>query len=114
MGWKETTAQQVTGPDNGPIEVKDVSAIDVIRARIASASARLGAKRLLVDAKLIGDFGLCDAKGSTLDEGALIGSRLIIGGHFPLRPLAERHGRSCGVAPVHTRGWHADQNIGEA
>src|SRR4029077_14798125 len=27
MGWKETTAQQVTGADNGPVEVKDVSAI---------------------------------------------------------------------------------------
>jgi hypothetical protein len=33
MSWKETTTQQLTGPDNGPVEVKDVSAIDVIRAR---------------------------------------------------------------------------------
>jgi hypothetical protein len=41
MGWKETTTQQMTGPDNGAIEFKDVSAIDVIRARIASATARL-------------------------------------------------------------------------
>jgi hypothetical protein len=30
--------------DGGAIEFKDVSAIDVIRARIASASARLGEK----------------------------------------------------------------------
>ena len=41
MGWIETTTQQMTGPDNGPVEFKDVSAIDVIRARIASATARL-------------------------------------------------------------------------
>ena len=42
MGWKETTTQENVGKDGGPIETKDVSAIDVIRARIADASARLG------------------------------------------------------------------------
>ena len=42
MGWKETTTQQLTGADDGPIETKDVSAIDIIRARISGASARLG------------------------------------------------------------------------
>jgi hypothetical protein len=34
------------------------------------------AQRLLLDAKLIGDFGLCDAKSrSALDERALFGGR---------------------------------------
>jgi hypothetical protein len=42
MGWKETTTQENVGKDGGPIETKDVSAVDVIRARIAEASARLG------------------------------------------------------------------------
>jgi hypothetical protein len=38
------------------------------------------AQRLLLDAKLIGDYGLGDANGrSALDEGALFGSRLIFG-----------------------------------
>jgi hypothetical protein len=41
MGWKETSVTQQTGKDGGPIETKDVSALDVIRARIASATARL-------------------------------------------------------------------------
>jgi hypothetical protein len=43
MGWKETSVNEQVGKDGGPIETKDVSAIDVIRARIADASARLGA-----------------------------------------------------------------------
>jgi hypothetical protein len=43
MGWKETNANEQVGKDGGPIETKDVSAIDVIRARIADASARLAA-----------------------------------------------------------------------
>jgi hypothetical protein len=30
MGWKETTTQEQVGKDGGPIETKDVSAIDVI------------------------------------------------------------------------------------
>jgi hypothetical protein len=42
MGWKETTTQENVGKDGGPIETKDVSALEIIRARIASASARLG------------------------------------------------------------------------
>jgi hypothetical protein len=42
MGWKETSVNEQVGKDGGPIETKDVSAIDIIRARIASASARLG------------------------------------------------------------------------
>jgi Glutathione S-transferase, C-terminal domain len=41
MGWKETNVNEQVGKDGGPIETKDVSAIDIIRARIASASARL-------------------------------------------------------------------------
>jgi AraC-like DNA-binding protein len=44
MGWKETSVNEQVGKDGGPIETKDVSAIDIIRARIASASARLGEK----------------------------------------------------------------------
>jgi hypothetical protein len=43
MGWKETNVNEQVGKDGGPIETKDVSAIDIIRARIADASARLGA-----------------------------------------------------------------------
>jgi hypothetical protein len=42
MGWKETNVNENVGKDGGPIETKDVSAIDIIRARIADASARLG------------------------------------------------------------------------
>ena len=42
MGWKETSVNEQVGKDGGPIETKDVSAIDIIRARIAGASARLG------------------------------------------------------------------------
>ena len=34
MGWKETSVTEQTGKDGGPIETKDVSALDVIRARI--------------------------------------------------------------------------------
>jgi hypothetical protein len=44
MGWKETSVNEQVGKDGGPIETKDVSAIDIIRARIADASARLGEK----------------------------------------------------------------------
>ena len=36
MGWKETSVNEQVGKDGGPIETKDVSAIDIIRARIAS------------------------------------------------------------------------------
>jgi hypothetical protein len=43
MGWKETNVSENVGKDGGPIETRDVSAIDVIRAPIADASARLGA-----------------------------------------------------------------------
>ena len=42
MGWKETNVNEQVGKDGVPIETKGVSAIDVIRARIADASARLG------------------------------------------------------------------------
>jgi AraC-like DNA-binding protein len=42
MGWKETSVNENVGKDGGPIETKDVSAIDVIRSRIADAKARLG------------------------------------------------------------------------
>ena len=42
MGWKETNVNEQVGKDGGPIETKDVSAIDIIPARIADASARLG------------------------------------------------------------------------
>ena len=45
MGWKETNVNEQVGKDGGPIETKDVSAIDVIRARIAGASSRLGTGR---------------------------------------------------------------------
>ena len=38
MGWKETNVNEQVGKDGGPIEPKDVSAIDVIRARISGAS----------------------------------------------------------------------------
>jgi predicted transcriptional regulator len=38
MGWKETNVNEQVGKDGGPIETKDMSAIDVIRARIADAS----------------------------------------------------------------------------
>jgi len=41
MGWKETTVTEQTGKDGGPIEVSNVSAIDVIREQIASATERL-------------------------------------------------------------------------
>jgi hypothetical protein len=42
MGWKETTAQQVTGADNGPVKFEDVTpAVDRIRSRISSIAARL-------------------------------------------------------------------------
>ena len=37
-----TNVNEQVGKDGGPIETKDVSAIDIIRARIADASARLG------------------------------------------------------------------------
>ena len=43
MGWKETNVNEQVGKDGGPIETKDVSAVDVIRARIAGVSARIGA-----------------------------------------------------------------------
>ena len=42
MGWKETNINENVGKDGGPIETKDVSALDIIRAGIASVSARLG------------------------------------------------------------------------
>jgi hypothetical protein len=42
MGWKETSVNKQVGKDGGPIEVKDVSANDIIRARISGASSRLG------------------------------------------------------------------------
>ena len=52
----------------------------------AQLSPKMLAQRLLVDLELIGDFGLGDANGrSALDEGALFGSRLIFGWHFPFR-----------------------------
>ena len=46
LGWKETNVNEQVGKDGGPIETKDVSAIDIIRARIADASARLGTRLL--------------------------------------------------------------------
>jgi hypothetical protein len=42
MGWKETNVNEQVGKDGGPIETKEVSAIDVIRARISGASSRFG------------------------------------------------------------------------
>ena len=40
MGWKEATAQQVTGADNGPVKFEDVTpAVDRIRSRISSIAA---------------------------------------------------------------------------
>jgi hypothetical protein len=36
MGWKETNVNEQVGKDGGPIETKDVSAIDIIRTRIAA------------------------------------------------------------------------------
>jgi len=41
MGWKETTVTENTGKDGGPIEVRDTSAVDLIREQIASATERL-------------------------------------------------------------------------
>jgi hypothetical protein len=41
MGWKETSVTENVGKDGGPIETRDVSAIDVIREQIASATERL-------------------------------------------------------------------------
>ena len=37
MGWKETTTQENVGKDGGPIETKDVSAVEFIRKQIADA-----------------------------------------------------------------------------
>jgi hypothetical protein len=41
MGWKETSVNEQVGKDGGPIETKDVSAIDIIRARIAILTSRV-------------------------------------------------------------------------
>ena len=41
MGWKEDVGLQHTGADGGAIEVRDVSAVDLIRSRIEEAQARL-------------------------------------------------------------------------
>jgi hypothetical protein len=41
MGWKEDVGLQHTGADGGPIDVRDVSAVDLIRSRIEEAQARL-------------------------------------------------------------------------
>jgi hypothetical protein len=42
MGWKETNVNEQVGKDGGPIKTKDMSAVDIIRARISGASSRLG------------------------------------------------------------------------
>src|SRR4029077_3038179 len=42
MGWKETNVNEHVGKNGGRIETKDVRAVDIIRARIAGVSARLG------------------------------------------------------------------------
>jgi hypothetical protein len=41
MGWKEAVGLEHTGADGGAIEVRDVSAVDLIRSRIEEAQARL-------------------------------------------------------------------------
>jgi hypothetical protein len=53
------------------------------------------AQRLLLDAKLIGDFGLGDAKSrGVLNESALFGSRHIFGWHLPFRFTQPRDARA--------------------
>lgn len=48
MKWKETVVNEnvgkveVSGPNGGPIEMKDVSPVDRIRSRIAGIAARAG------------------------------------------------------------------------
>lgn len=61
MGWKETSVTENVGRDGGPIETKDVSAIDMIREQIASATERLEDKS--------GEIGL-----PTMSELARIGT----------------------------------------
>jgi pimeloyl-ACP methyl ester carboxylesterase len=54
-------------------------------------------ERLLLDAKLIGDFGLGDAKSrGVLNESALFGSRHIFGWHLPFRFTQPRDARALG------------------
>jgi hypothetical protein len=40
MGWKETVAQEHSGPDGGPIETEDVSARELFDRRIAGIAPR--------------------------------------------------------------------------
>jgi hypothetical protein len=40
MGWKATTVQENVGKDGGPIEMRDVSARELIESRIAGIIAR--------------------------------------------------------------------------
>jgi hypothetical protein len=51
-----------------------------LKLAAAQLTPKMLAQRLLADAKLIGDFGLCDAESrSPLDEGALVCGRLLWG-----------------------------------
>jgi hypothetical protein len=60
--------------------------------RAAQFLSKMLAQRLLADAKMLGDFGLGEAKSrSALDEGALFGGRLIFGGHLPFLSLCFPH-----------------------
>lgn len=45
MGWKETSVTEQTGKDGGPIETRDVSAVDLIRSQITSTQERLEDKQ---------------------------------------------------------------------
>jgi len=38
-GWRETNAVEMSGPNGGPIESKDVSALDAINSRLARIAA---------------------------------------------------------------------------
>ena len=56
MNWKENVGLEHTGADGGAIEVRDVSAVDLIRSRIEEAAARLGGD---MNVEMIADN--CDA-----------------------------------------------------
>lgn len=61
MGWKETSVTENVGKDGGPIETRDVSAIDVIREQIASATERLEDKSDQPNREISSDAGLSNA-----------------------------------------------------
>lgn len=39
MGWRETNALEMSGPNGGPIETQETSALDAIRSRLDSIAA---------------------------------------------------------------------------